>query len=73
VKYVDYITGTTYDEVKKRSANAVVDEPAYGPFDIFAEALESINPNLLEELENTGMYSWDYHRQRRLVDMSVLF
>jgi carnitine O-acetyltransferase len=60
VKYVDYITGTTYDEVKKRSVDAVADEPTYEPSDIFAEALENMDPNRLQEMESTGMY------QRRL-------
>jgi len=51
VKFVDYITNTTYEEIKARSDDGNTD-PSHKPVDIFSECFQKIDGSLLEEMEN---------------------
>jgi carnitine O-acetyltransferase len=54
VKLVDYITKTSYAEVKEKSKDDA--EHPYQVLDIFGGALEEMDLSLLKSLENRGMF-----------------
>jgi hypothetical protein len=63
VKFADYITGSTYEEVQRRSMDQETNDKqsSHNAVDIFKEALKGIDSSLLNEMESRGMSCFELH------------